>query len=501
MFACLYLGPEPASSKDATGDGRAAALLALAREFSPRVDEEAPGVVTVDIAGLGRLLGSPRAIGDQLRKAASDRHLPAHVAIARTRTAAALLASAHAGLLVVPPGEEAVALAPLPLEALRQAGGWQLAGPEQVAQAPSRRASDLRPMLEVLRRWGLRTLGQFAALPPVALFERLGQEGVRWQRLARGEDLTPLVSDAPDRPFEATLALEWPIEGLEPLSFVFGRLFEELCDRLTREDQAAAVLHVALRLVTRDTVTRTLQLPAPMRDGRTLRTLILLELEARPVAAGIDRVTVRVDTAPGRSLQRSLLSRALPAPEQLSTLVARLSALAGEGCVGGARLVDSYRPDAFEMVAGGSWVTSVGATEASRVPGPRWRVADWPLEGGRYGAPLEAAGHAPSARLVLRRFRWPVPARVLVQQGQPVRVATDRRGLEGGRVEAAAGPWRTSGEWWRVTDARLQGKVAGRPAQVGWDRDEWDVALGDGALYRIYRDRDRDRWFVDGIVD
>jgi len=52
-----------------------------------------------------------------------------------------------------------------------------------------------------------------------------------------------------------------------------------------------------------------------------------------------------------------------------------------------------------------------------------------------------------------------------------------------------------------VPDARLQGVARGAGAQVGWNRDEWDVALSDGALYRIYRDRDRDRWFVDGIVD
>ena len=35
----------------------------------------------------------------------------------------------------------------------------------------------------------------------------------------------------------------------------------------------------------------------------------------------------------------------------------------------------------------------------------------------------------------------------------------------------------------------------------GWSRDEWDVALADGAIYRIYRDRSRDQWFLDGIVD
>jgi protein ImuB len=36
---------------------------------------------------------------------------------------------------------------------------------------------------------------------------------------------------------------------------------------------------------------------------------------------------------------------------------------------------------------------------------------------------------------------------------------------------------------------------------VAWNRDEWDVNLSDGGVYRIYRDRERDRWFVDGVID
>ena len=34
-----------------------------------------------------------------------------------------------------------------------------------------------------------------------------------------------------------------------------------------------------------------------------------------------------------------------------------------------------------------------------------------------------------------------------------------------------------------------------------WNRDEWDVALSDGAVYRIFRDRETDAWFIDAIVD
>ena len=95
--------------------------------------------------------------------------------------------------------------------------------------------------------------------------------------------------------------------------------------------------------------------------------------------------------------------------------------------------------------------------------------------------------------------RQPVPARVAVADGRPVRVVTDRRGLAGGTVTRCAGPWRTSGEWWL-------GEAGRAPAprqfhQARWDRDEWDVSLSDGAMYRIFQDRETNGWFIDAIVD
>src|SRR4030095_9708737 len=149
----------------------------------------------------------------------------------------------------------------------------------------------------------------------------------------------PLVPLIPEDVFEARLDLEWPIEGLEPLSFVLGRLLEPVCAHLERRGRAAAVLTTTLRLVSRDTHVRSLQLPAAMRHPRVLRTLALPDLQSPPARAGIDAVAVRVEPTPGRVLQFSLLERALPAPEQLSTLLARLSAVMGQGRCGSARLL------------------------------------------------------------------------------------------------------------------------------------------------------------------
>ena len=524
MFACLFLPPVPASS--AAGRARAApgALVNLAREFSPRVEAHGNDLAVLDISGLDRLLGDAWAIGRELRRAAAERGLAAHVAVAATRSAAMLLACGRSGLTVARPGEERRLLADLPLSVLERLEGIH------TRPLPTTHY----PLSTVLRRWGLRTLGELAALPPPALSERLGQDGVWWQRLARGEDPGPLVPDLPEQRYEASLDLEWPIEGLEPLSFVLGRLFEPLCAELERDDRAAAVLHVALTLVTRKTDTRTLQLPAPMRDPRVLRTLVLLNLEGRPIAAGIDRIAVTAEPAPGRIVQGLLLGCALPVPEQIAPLVARLGALMGDERVGAAALVDSHRPGAFHMTTfsvslcdgpfhaappvrpstcSGRSACRERAQDRARVERQtsqsalretahrsREGIDAQALSPQRDPRDLLPTTHYPLST-VLRRFRIPIPARVQIQDGMPVRVVTDRQGLEGGQVERCAGPWRTSGEWWQLSDARLQPRADGRPVQVGWNRDEWDVALGDDGVYRVYRDRNGNRWFVDGIVD
>ncbi len=490
MFACLC---QPAVSgslfevpvRSRGGRVGRASLEPLAREFSPRVEVHQPGLVTLDIAGLGRLLGTAADIGADLRRAAAERGLYPHIAIAATRTAALLLALGRAGLTVVPPGGEREALAPLPVGLL--------------CRLPARegcQAQEGPAIVALLRRWGLRTLGDLAALPARPLSERLGQEGVLWQRLARGTDLHPLIATTLEEPIEHTLELEWPVEGLEPLSFVLARVVEPISERLTTLDQAAVVLHATFHLTSREVETRELQLPAPMRDAKVLRTLILLHLEAHPLGAGVDRVSVRVDPAPSRITQFSLLARARPMPETMATLLARLSALLGEARVGAPGLVDSHRPGAFAMRP----FSADGAQPAAGAG--RRPTAASPVLATRVGDDMSAPVGVSGPGVALRRFRWPVPAMVTAKDGRPVRVATGRRGLEGGDVEASAGPWQTSGEWWHVADASPERseRTAGR-RDAGWDRDEWDVALSDGAVYRLYHDKMGDGWFVDGIVD
>ena len=475
-------------------------LITIAQEFSPRYQHCGDDLVSIDVSGLDHLVGPPRAIGEELRREAAARGVYVHVALARTRSAALVLALARPGLTIVDPGRERETLAPLSISVLKKITNQPqsthsvrgtVLGPSPTGLDLKNSACSAISAVNVLERWGVRTLGELAALPPADLASRLGPSAPAWQAIARGEDAAPLVPMRPEERFESSLELEWPVEGLDPLSFVLTRLLEPLSMRLERRDRGTAVLHVELRLVTKAVYARHLQLPAPIRDVRTLRTLLLLDLESHPPPAAIDRVTVLIDPTPGRVVQHTLFTHAHPTPEQLSTLLARLGALMGQDRIGAPAAVDSYRPGAFAMVP---FATDHDQDDQRRNRGNRRKPN---MENSTF---LEnSAGSASSAlncvASALRRCRQPVPARVAVDDGRPVRVTTDRRGLAGASVVDCAGPWRTSGHWWA-------GRAGGVPPfQSSWDRDEWDVALGDGTVYRIFRDRDTDGWFIDAIVD
>jgi protein ImuB len=488
VVACLLSPTAPAER-----------LADAARAFSPRVECRS-GFVLVDVSGLDRIVGKPPVVARELLREARTRGIDAVVAVAPTRTAATLcarcLVPGAERSIVIPPGREREAVGELPLSVLSVFG--------------------FAEELPTLEKWGLRTLGELAALPPADLHARFGAAGLALHRAACGRDDRPLVPYVDPVRFEASIDLEWPIDGLEPLSFVLARLLDPLSDALEQADRGASAIILTLTLTTRERRSRRLELPAPMRDARTLRTLLLLHLESHPltgageeasgVSGGIDRVAIDIEPTPARIVQYSLLERALPSPETLSTLIARLEAVMGTGRVGAPALVDSHEPGAFTISRFGDLVISRSSNH--QIP--------------------KSQDH----QMIIRRFRMPVPARVDLERGCPVRVTTLRRGLAGGRVLERAGPWRSSGGWWAppriATDTEqprihadkngfdiasdLKTGVTNTAASVSepwqaagnagrkWNIDAWEVSLPDG-VYRIVRDRDTNRWFLAGILD
>jgi protein ImuB len=307
---------------------------------------------------------------------------------------------------------------------------------------------------ETLERWGIRRFQELAALPPLGIAERLGPEGLRLRQLARGEAERKLVPIEEPLYFRDELELEYPVELLEPLAFVLSRLLHGLIMRLATRGLATDELRLFLRLENRTLHERKLRLPVPSLDNRAFLKLLQLDLAAHPPLAPVVYVALEVNPVKPRAAQTGLFVPQAPEPVKLELTLARIKAIVGEESVGSPELLDTHRPGAFHMMDFG---------RAGPLGRSQTRVC-----------------------LALRVFRPPRAALVAVQAGRPGFVTA--AGVRG-KVLELAGPWRSSGNWW---------------TSAPWSRDEWDIALSDGALYRIFCDRlhcERGAWFVEGSYD
>ncbi len=508
-----------------------AALLWLAQSVSPRIEATAADTVLLDLSGLDRLLGPPERLARELAQRVAALGLEANIGVAANPDAALHAARGFAGVTVIPAGREAERLGPLPLEVFLHPLAKE--GPAEGGRATQERTTQERAMqiLETLDRWGVRTFRALAALPDVALAERLGEEGLRLKKLAQGTTSRMLRPAQEDLQFEETLELESAVENLEPLAFVLSRLLDLLCSRLQAHARAAQALQVRLELdSTRADLSvsgaeappennapdaglkprsstescsstgenlheRTLRFPVPLADARVLRKLLQLDLAAHPPPAPVVKVTLRAEPARPRVRQNGLFLPKAPQPEKLEPVLARLAAAGAENA-GSPQLLDTHRPGAFRMTR----FDPIAELRNRRIA----KLKSSP-ETGRHNSTIPQFGNS-TILLALRLFRPPRAARVESRDGQPRRLTCE--GIRG-TVVWRAGPWRSSGDWWQQAEENAVGASSGA---ASWMREEWDVALQTDAsekhestqeiaLYRIFRDLIRGKWFVEGEYD
>ena len=376
-------------------------LLECAAAFSPRVEdrsEDAALLFGIDIAGTQSLFGPPEMVARDLLERVSFLGISVRITVSSNFHASIALAK---GLLpqsvhVIAAGEEATALAPLPLTVLDLT--------EQQA--------------EIFSLWGIRTLGMLAALPETELISRMGQSGKRLRQLAHGQ--MPHLFQPAEPVFRLTerMELDSPVEVLDALMFVVNLMLEQVILRATARVLALASVSITLTLEGGATHVRTVRPALPTNDRQLWIKLLHLDLEAHPPQAAI--LVVSVDAEPGctSKVQLGLFSPQLPEPSRLDVTMARIRAIVGEENVGRAVLEDTHRQDGFRMEP----FEIFPSRPAEITP-----------------APLRPA---------MRRLRPAEAAFVTLQSERPrTFIFRERRYI----VEQAYGPWLTGGNWWTQT--------------------------------------------------
>src|SRR6202158_1823239 len=452
-----------------------AALLDCAQSFSPEVEDTAPGTVLLNLAGLEPLLGPLPKIARDLARWVSQMGLEANIAVAANPDAALLAARGFPGVTLIPEGREAERLGDLPVDVL--------------LESFSSNVEEATRWVETFDRWGIRKLRALAALPEIPVSERLGQQGLRLQKLARGAASRTLRVLEPRLIFAESVELEYPIVLLEPLAFLLNRMLEQVCARLRARALAVQELHLNLELAATQpngcasltrTFARRLRRRTPMLDAKVFLKLWQLDLQAHPPGAPIVKIHLSAEPARPRTLQSGLFQPVFPEPEKLELTLARIAGIVGEGRAGSVELLDTHREGAFAVRHFAPVEPEVRQSRKKNVSMPENDSA-CVLE--------ENAKEKMSAVIALRLFRPPLGAIVAVREEKPVRLRCLQRDDIAGEIVWTAGPWRSSGDW---------------SEQEGWSREEWDIAIPAETglvLYRLVQDKLSGNWFVEGTYD
>ena len=469
-------------------------LQQTAYAFSPNIEATAPGVCTLELKGLpfqsrGDAAGQ---WAEKIIEVLAQFYIEAKIGFAATPELA-LLAARTAN----PTNQILVGTSRCDVPA-RIAGGIAPLGAARVESFP---ISSLEPSLEIqeiLRRWGIRTVGELLALGKDATTERLGPAVVELFNRVSPDSPRPLKLVTPPEEFAEQIDFEHEIETAEPLLFVLRRFVEQLSRRLELIYLVVAEFHLRLGLSSGAKYERLFKIPSPTGNFDILFRMLQTHLETVRTESPITSLRLSAKPAKPEAQQFGLFESTLRHPNQFAETLARLTALAGSENIGTPEPVASHKPDSFRMAVpefGSQTERGIHAAltravqrtqKSSKTSASRPPKHSRTEHSGTSVSPVSFDSHrrdacATTTGLQLRRFRPALPSHIEFREGTPSLL---RSPIFIGPIVETRGPFFSSGNWWD----------AGR-----WAREEWDVETSDGSLFRIFRSGDG--CFVEGVYD
>lgn len=415
-----------------------APLISRLEQLAPGVQLLTPGLSALRARGPARYYGGEAAAATALAGALVEEGIvDVRAGVAdgpfTAEQAARVATRAEDPVRIVPPGEAAAFLAPLPVTQLGDPG-----------------------IVDLLARLGVQTLGQLAALPPERLVERFGPRGARLHALAAGADSRPVEPRTPPPELHREIAFEPPLELAEQVAFGTRMAAEQFVSGLGAVDLVCTELRV---VVTGE------------RGERSSR--VWLHPGAFDATAVVDRVRWQL----AEQALRSAVAQVRLEPERVDDAAHHVRALFGSGpeervhhALSRVQAMIGHRGVLTPAVGGGRWLTE------RQVLVPWGDVAEG---GGRAGGRGGGAGKGARTAVGTADLPWPgslpdpLPATVFAEplpiavvDAEGDMVAVDGRGeptapparieLEGRSrgVETWAGPWPVIERVWDATRTR-----------------------------------------------
>jgi DNA polymerase IV len=335
-------------------------VMAVLRRFTPLVEPISIDEAFLDVTASRKLFGDGETVGRQIKKVVRDEvRLTISVGVASTKLVAKIASDLRKpdGLVVVPPGDEAAFLAPLPISRLWGVG-------ERTAVA--------------LRDYGVQTIGELAALAPEILVRRFGKHGGSLAARARGEDADPVSDRADAKSIGHEHTFDVDTADRETIERTLLAMAEGVAGRLRSSGVKAGTISVKIRDSTFHTITRqrTLPVATDLTDPIWKAALELARPEVRGIRVRLLGVTASNLGSPDQlALFEQDDERVRHVVEASDDLRRRF----GERAVTRARLIGTGLPAPFERDMG-SPVEARGVHAADAKP-QRRRGASGPDEG------------------------------------------------------------------------------------------------------------------------
>lgn len=431
--------------RDAEPEADLAALNRLAlwalRRYAPVVASDPPDGLVIDVTGAAHLHGGEAAMLADMVTRLKAAGITARAAMADTWGAAHALAHfAAQPTLVVPAGESAVAIMPLPIVALRL--------PASIVNS--------------LHRLGLDCIGDLERTPRAPLALRFGPEIGRRLDQAMRRLSEPIDPIRPAEIAEVRRQFAEPISAAETIARYIARLASELCILLEARGQGARRLDLLCHRVDARMTAVRVGTALPVRDVKRLTRLLTDKIETIDPGFGIELMRLAATIAEPLSEKQTISDLAAPPEADISDLIDTLS-----NRIGGNRL--------YRIIPMQSDVPERSIARAA--PASPHESASWP---GSWPRPV-------------RLLRTPEPIETVALLPDHPPVTFTWRGVRR-RVRCADGPERIFEEWWRG-DAELDAVRDYFRVEDEQGERFWIYRAGDGE----HGETGSQRWFLHGI--